>query len=42
LLKPQVFAGVVDIQFVGDLNGETLRLYGYMKNGMIADKLVGL
>ena len=39
LLKPQVLAGVVDIQFVGNLRGDTLRLYGYLKNGVVAEKL---
>lgn len=39
LLEPQVFADVVSIQFAGHLYENTLRLYGYLRNGVVADKL---
>lgn len=42
LLTPQVFSDVVDIQFVGELRDRTLRLYGYLRNGSVANKLANM
>lgn len=39
LLTPEVFAQIVNIQVVGEVHDDTLRLYGYVKCGTVCEKL---